>query len=250
MSELHACMHRRAGKTEAAAVGFVEKANEIMAEQTIFKLRKTVDSWDPKIAFLAETKENARNIVWGLFQKWFGRRPDAKLNNHRLTIEIPRPRFGDKLEIALHAFRDHNKLRGQKFRHMHVDEVQNMKTKDFNASIFSTLTDSSGSLATTGTATAIGDYKDMLIRKMKEGFPVMVVPVTDTGLFDVKEQASMLAEMGPFAYRQEYLCDFTVSTIGTFWESRLLEMEKEPVFFSACSDPSRLKILAVDVGVD
>ena len=250
VSELHATCHRRSGKTEGAAVGFVELTNKILAEQSIFKLRRNVDSWSPKLGFLAETKESARNIVWGMFQKWFGRRKDAKMNNHRLTIEFNRPQLGDKLEISLHAFRDHDKLRGQKFRHIHVDEVQKMIWKHFNESIYSTLVDSGGSLATTGTATAVGEYKAMLKEKLKNNVPVMVVDVEKTNLFPAEDRAKILKEIGPFAYRQEYMCDFTVSTIGTFWEERLLKMEKDPLFYTASSDPSRFKVLAVDIGVD
>ena len=247
---MDAVMHRRAGKTEAATVGYVNLTNEILAEQSIFKLRKNVDSWNPKLGFMAETKENARNIVWGYWQKYFGRRKDAKLNNHRLTIEIPRRHIGDKVELSLHAFRDHDKVRGEKFRYIHVDEVQKMRMKDYRESIYSTLADSGGGCGTTGTASALGDYKEFLNERMAMGAPVMMATVDQTELFDEKEKAAILKEIGPFAYRQEYLCDFTVSTIGTFWEKHLLEMEKEDWFYTATNDPGRLKVLAVDIGVD
>ena len=248
--EFHACMHRRGGKTESSAVGKRSLTEDILAEDSVFKLRKNIDSWDPKIAFLAETKENARNIVWGMFKRLFSQRKDAKLNNHRLTIEIPRPHIGDTFELSLHAFRDHDKLRGQKFRHIHLDERQNMIQEHFDNSIYSTLADSGGSCYTTGTATSLGDYKDFLIGRIQNGFPVMIVNVDQTNVFDEKEKASILASIGPFAYRQEYMCDFSVSSKGTFWESKLLELEKEKTFLTARADDSRFKVLAVDIGVD
>ena len=250
VKEFHANMHRRGGKTESAAVGKRSLTEDILAEQTVFKLRKNVDSWDPKIAFLAETKENARNIVWGMFKRFFGQRKDVKFNNHRLTIEIPRPHIGDTFELSLHAFRDHDKLRGNKFRHIHIDERQNMVQDHFDNSIFSTLTDSGGSCFTTGTATSLGDYKKFLISRIELGIPVMIVNVDQTNVFDEAEKADILDKIGPFAYRQEYLCDFSVSSKGTFWESRLLELEKEDAFLTARADDSRFKVLAVDIGVD
>ena len=243
-------MHRRGGKTESAVVGKRSLTEEILAEQTVFKLRKNIDSWDPKIAFLAETKENARNIVWGMLKRFFSGKKGVKFNNHRLTIEIPRPHIGDTFELSLHAFRDHDKLRGQKFRHIHVDERQNMVQEHFDKSIFSTLTDSGGSCFTTGTATSLGDYKQFLIDRIQKGIPVMIVNVDQTNVFDEKEKADILNKIGPFAYRQEYLCDFSVSSKGTFWESRLVELEGAGKLHTAIVDDSRFKFLAVDIGVD
>ena len=56
--------HRRAGKTTAIVLAMAKLIDELLQEKEIFKLRKDVDSYNPRVAFSAKTQKQAREIVW------------------------------------------------------------------------------------------------------------------------------------------------------------------------------------------
>ena len=242
--------HRRGGKTTGGRQTIQKKCVEILGEDKVFQIRKGVDSSYPNIGFLAETKENARNIIWNELVNATSVFPSVKANNNRLVITIPRPHIGDVLEIRLMSLRDHNRIRGGEYRYIHVDEAQMMTEAALKFSIFATLTDCSGQLQTTGTATSVGYYKKYIAGCISRGTYCTIVPVTMTDWKTPKELEILERDVGSFAYRQEYLCDFDVSTNTAFWNNRLTELERDKSrFFSGLYDNGNAKILAVDIGV-
>ena len=242
--------HRRAGKSLTGSNTITKKASEILGEDRIYKIRGDVDSAYPKIAYLAETKENARNIIWSMLKDSLSVFNGNKPDNNRLSITIPRPHLGDVLEVRLMSLRDHNKIRGEKYRYIHIDEGQLMTEDALKYSIMATLTDSMGVLQTTGTATSVGYYANYIKGCIERGTFCSVVPITMTQWKTPQEQALMRKEFGEFAFEQEYMCNFNVSTSSAFWNMRLnnLESDKDR-FFRAVPRPGRSKVLAVDIGV-
>lgn len=245
----HFCGHRRCGKTDGGVFGFNKLSSDILQEDSIFKMRGDVDSHNPRLVFMAETKEQARNIVWKQMTQTLTRFSGAKANKTRMTITIPRPSTQDELEIMVLAYRDHERTRGIKARYIHADEIQMATETAIKKSIMSTLQDSNGSLLTTGTATSIGHYPQLIKESMEVGISTAIVPVTMTGVFTRKEIEEMRLKYGELAFRQEYLCDFTVSTATTFFEKELDRLEKNPMFYTAAKIPGRPRILGVDIGV-
>jgi len=244
----HICAHRRAGKSMSFSASCQRLATETLAETDIFKLRGEIKSDNPQYAFLAETKEHARSIIWTDLKNRFSVFKEVDFNEKQLIITIPRPKIGDEFKLMLKSLRDHNSCRGMKFRGIFLDEAQLLQHQAYNESIYSTVTDSGGFIVTSGTARPDGYYREMLVNSISEFRNVMLVPVTITNVFSKEEQKQMLKNMGEVAFNQEYLCDFNAPTKGAFWADQLSALEKNPDFFSARHDPSLPTVLSVDIG--
>lgn len=247
----HVCCHRRGGKSTGAAYGVQKEVAKILAEDSIFKINDKIDSYDPKIAYLAHTKTNARNIIWGLFQRTLSIFPGAKLDSQRLVITIPRPNTGDTLEILLMSLRDHNNIRGMKLRMIFIDEAQTMLEAAFQQSIYSTLVDVGGVLSTMGTATSLGYYPKMIKDAIRSGIFVAVIPVTKTNVFSKDRIRAIREELDEAHFEQEYMCNFSVSSVTAFWESTLSKLEQNRRVFQAAEFTGKnVRVLACDDGVD
>ena len=248
---VHMCGHRRSGKTVGGAYGMLLRASAIMQEREIFKIKGKTDSRNPRMTFMAETKENARNIAWADLKHAFNRYgKGVKYDNVRLAISLERPWLGDKLEILLMALRDHDKLRGMEFRYAHLDEVQVITEQALNRSIFPVLHSINGEVLTTGTATSVGYYQSMLKGACERGTPTWIVPASKTKVFTKSDLTSFRAQMGEFGYFQEYECDFSVSTSTAFFRDSLVGLETgKRGFLGSKASPGGIKTLAVDVGV-
>ena len=138
--------HRRAGKSTGYILQCLSLVTRWLQEKSIHTLRGRVDSWNPKIGYLAETRTHARDILWGELKRGLSCFPGARFNNTTLTTVIPRPLTGDEIQIDLKSHRYHDTLRGIKYRRILADELQKITKTALNESIFSTLADSEGAL--------------------------------------------------------------------------------------------------------
>ena len=243
------CGHRRCGKSEGFGRYSQYAVNDILNEKTIYKIRGDVDSYDPSIAFIAETQKQAKQVIWKLLKRWLAFYPSVRFNNTSLQVTIPRPLTGDEVEIQLLSARDHNKIRGSKRRLVLLDECQRVSEDAIKESIMATLQDSRGKLMQAGTATSLGHFATGIKNSIENHLPVYILPVTDTSVFPANEWKDMIRKYGVFAFRQEYMCDFSVSSKGAFYEEYLTSLEAKGNFKTAIFDPQLTTILSIDEGV-
>ena len=248
LPSFHTCAHRRAGKSEGVAVGHSVAAGNILREKSIFKIKGDISSRYPKMAFVAETQVQARNIIWDVLQDVMSVYPGMKANNNRLTITIPRPLTGDHLEYKLLASRNHNSIRGQRFRLLHWDEVQLATEEGLNKSAIPALTDQGGLFSTSGTATSVGHYPDMIRHALSVKVPTFLFPVTHTGVFNLAQQNDIRKKIGEDAWMQEYMCSFKSGLKGAFYADILAKLEREGQH-TVEYDPSLTTLLVTDLGV-
>lgn len=245
----HVVMHRQAGKTTGVIRSIQKTVWQIFKEREIFRIFKDVDSWMPKLAFLAETQKQARNLVWDELQVLLSTFRKVKFNNSSLQITIPRPHIGDNIQVWIMAIRNHNRVRGNKFRRIFIDEAQNLTSESFDKSIFATLSSCRGTGVTTGTARPYGFYREKLLTAFKEGMPVHVVTALATNVFDLNELIKFEKEMGYYAFQQEYMCNFNTPMKGAFFADRIHELEKLPHFYQAEFIVGAPTLLEADLGV-
>ena len=240
--------HRRAGKSWGIVFKLVRACSELLLEKEIYILRRKIDSHTPRFGFLAETREHARQILWLELTRYLSKFPGVKFNNTTLSITIPRPRTKDNIIIDLKAHRYHNSIRGLKYRELFVDEAQMVTETALHGSIFSTLAESAGRLNLTATACNEGYFPEYVRWAIRNNV-CHILPVSMTDVFSVAEQRAILEKIGVYAYRQEYMCDFSAPDLGTFYAELLNTLEKRGGFFSAVRDPSLCLVMGVDIGV-
>ena len=251
----HICGHRQMGKTTGVSFGVQKDVVDIYNEESIYKITKDVDSWNPEVAFLAETQKQARSLVWENFKMYLSIFNKYKPDNRDYSISIPRPHIGDRIKIQIMALRNHNRVRGHAFRKIYLDEAQNLNEESFSKSIHATLASCRGVGTTTGTARPEGYYRNMILRAHRLGYPVHIIPAFDpkrnfnTGVFTEEELRQKEAEMGYYAFRQEYLCDFNIPSKGAFFSKELIRLEGQDHFYRAEFNPANPIIIAFDIGI-
>lgn len=242
-------VHRRGGKSTGCAMKDVYRVRSLLAETEIFKLRGDVDSSYPSIAFVAPTKVQARGIIWNTYKEYMREFEGVKFNNSLLKIEIPRPVLGDTITVELMASKNHDRIRGMKYREVNVDETQDSSEEAIYRSIMPTLSDSGGVFNAFGTAKGQDILYNMTVKALEAGQRVFLFPVTQTGVFTDKEIAEIRAKSIDGAFEREYMLDFTARLPGTFFKTKIEEMKREPWFFTSEHDPSRSNVVGVDIGV-
>ena len=241
--------HRRGGKSFGIAKKFRQVATELLHEPEIFKMRGDVDSRNPKMAFFAPTKVQARQIIWDYFQTDLLTLPNAKANKQTLTITIPRPLTGDYIEVLLLASKQHDRVRGLALRYAAIDEVQDAPA-DFMASVSPALKDLNGEAVFSGTAKGEDHFFDLTKRAIEMGAPTYMFPVTRTGVFTDEEIKTMLKEYDRGLFMREMMCAFTAPLDGAIYYNEIKNQEKNPRFTSSVFDPYKTTYMACDLGID
>ena len=247
---LHLCGHRRMGKSTGEAAAIQETSIDVYNEKEIFTFPDSdVRSDFPKLAYLAETQAQARDIIWQNLCLRMSVFRDIEIKQRELRLYVPRPHLGDHIEIMFRSLRNHAQVRGNKLRHMFVDEAQFMSEDSYAKSVLSTLSDSKGTGITTGTAQPDGYYKDKLIEARRNGHPCFIIPASMTDVFSPQQLLKFRMEMGDRAFLQEYECDFNVPNKGTFFSEQLYKIEREPGFWRHSYDPELPLCVGVDIGI-
>ena len=242
-------VHRRGGKSIGCAIKDHYKVREFLAEKEIYKIKGHVDSSYPSIAFLAPTKFQARQIIWDKYKQYMAGFPGVKFNNSQLKITVPRPLLGDHITLELMASKNHDRIRGLKYREVNVDETQDATEEAIDGSIVPTLADSRGLCNFFGTAKGQDHFHSMSVRAIGSGQPVFYFPATHTSVYTPEELLEMKAKMADGQFEREYLLDFTAKIPGTFFHSTIEQMKTQPWFFDSEADEKLPCIMGVDIGV-
>ena len=241
--------HRRVGKTVGTGLCTEYLTSKFLKETSIFNIRKDVDSSYPKIGFVAETKRQAREIVWNIMRDRLKKFIGFKAHNIDMKITIPRPLLGDYISVDILAYRNHDNIRGTKYRVIFPDEMQLCPEDAYKKSITNTLADSGGCIISTGTANSEGFYRKHLKECIENGSFPYILSADRTGVFSPQELKDLEATIGYHAFQQEYMCNFLASPFGTFYADVLDVLEKDISFYTAERNRDKPLIMSCDIGV-
>lgn len=242
--------HRRAGKSLGEALDARKTFIDWYNEPSIFKLKGDVDSYNPTMYYVAPTKVQARDIIWGYIKRYVGSLPGVKISQQSLTAKLPRPHIGDEITFQLMAAKYHDAIRGSKLRKVWLDEVQMAPRKAIYSSIGPTVADCLGNLTMTGTVQGRDLLYDLTKNFIENGFPLYIFPVTRTGVFSREQILHEKKNSIAGSFEREYMMDFYAPIEGAFFAEKLYQMEKEDEFFSSEKDEGRSIVAGVDLGID
>lgn len=243
--------HRRCGKSKGASLSINKNCRTLLQEREISVLRGDVDSSYPRMAYIAPTKLQARDIIWNNLKNDLAEFPGLKLNNHLLKAVIPRPGLGDEIEVSLLASKNHDRIRGGKFRYVYNDEAQDAPEDAMDTSIKAALRDSHGYLYNFGTAKGQDHFYKFLVHYMNLGAPVFKFPIDKTHVFNAEEVKEIKEEYKDSmqAYEREYMCRFLAAIDGAFYYETLTGLKREPWFYNSVYDENKTIYVFVDIGV-
>ncbi len=188
------CCGRRFGKTTLAVLEMVAKA---------------VYKDDARIAYVAPTYQQARDIAWMELKKVCAP-VAAKINESRLEIVLRNVKGGTST-ISLRGWESIETLRGQLFDFIVLDEVASMRNFEsmWQEVVRPTLTDRSGHAMFISTPKGFNHFYDLFNKKHKDTdyasfhFTSYDNPHIKKEEFDKAQQ-----ELTPDRFAQEYLADF------------------------------------------
>jgi len=221
---------RRFGKTTLAVL-------EIVAKSCLNK--------DIKIAYIAPTYTQARDIAWSEFKRRLPEQSSAKpvYNESRLEITL-----NNKSHIWLRGWESIESLRGQSFDFLIIDEVAMMRNfwEAWQEVVRPTLTDRKGEVMFISTPKGFNHFYDLYNLETKDkDYKSFHFTSYDNPFIPKEEIDKAKIEITDDRFHQEYLADFRKSE-GLVYKEFLRDIHTFtalPEFFY-----QRQKILGLDFG--
>lgn len=192
------CAGRRVGKTTLAGFEMVGKA---------------VSGDDKRIAYIAPTYKQARDIAWQELKK-IAKPIIISINEARLEITV-KTKGGGKSIIWLRGWESVESLRGQKFDFIVIDEVAMMRNfwSSWHEVIRPTLTDRKGEVLFISTPRGFNHFYDLYNLEGKdEDYKSFHFTSYDNPHLPVEELEKAKKELNEDRFHQEYMADFRKQT--------------------------------------
>lgn len=196
--------HRRAGKTELLAIRLLIAAIKLNREHPA-----------PLFGYLAPFLYQAEAVVWARL-KYYAR--------NLISAGLARAFEGDLILrlwngscIRLFGADHPDRLRGNGFDGVVMDEVAQMKPDTWDAVVLPALSDRNGWAVFIGTPQGQNIFFDLWGQACENPqWYAGSFPADKTGVFTDEKLKELRAEMGDNLFNQEYLCDFTADAAGIF----------------------------------
>lgn len=203
-----ACLlvHRRGGKTFSAL--------QVLLKRALTHQR----SGSPKrYAYIAPTRDQAKDIVWGYLKRFTSEIPGIKKNEADLTITFP-----DETTIRLYSGENFERMRGVYFDGVVLDEPEDIDPMAWPSVIEPTLTDYQGWAIWIGTVKGKkGHWKRLTDAMAKPDWFTLLLKASESGIIPKHELDRLEQEAirrGTHSlYLQEYECDPNIGIPGTLF---------------------------------
>lgn len=202
--EIHRCLkrfsvlvcHRRFGKT-------------VLAVNTLVDAAARSKKLNPRYAYIAPFRNQAKDIAWQYFKQFGSRIPGVEFNESELTVKFPH----NGAAIKLYGGDNADALRGLYFDGIVVDEVADMAPNVWSEILRPTLTDRRGWCLFIGTPKGINLFSQLYFRALddKDWYAGIYPATKSIGVLPWITQDELdnaRKDMTESKYRQEFLCDF------------------------------------------
>lgn len=226
-------MHRRFGKT-------VFGVNETIDQGLRLGLNRP-ELPNPKYAYLAPLRDQAKRIAWDYFKTYTGPIPGMSPNEQDLRIDIPRQSLNDNLRFMLLGGDNYVSLKGIYLDGAILDEFGEMHPGAWREAIRPTLSDRIGWTIFSGTPKGRNHFYEMYKYATESGDPDWygaILRADETGIIPEKELLSARKAMTEEEYEQEYNCSFQAGLIGAYYSKEIVKAEQEHRITEVPFDPS------------
>lgn len=237
--------HRRFGKTVFAI-------NEMIDRGLRFSQTRP-DLPDPRFAYLAPFRGQAKDVAWDYLKRFTQDIPGATPNEADLRIDIPRPDRSDKIRFQLLGAENPMALKGRYLDGGILDEYGEMYPSAWREAIRPTLADRKGWAIFIGTPKGRNGFHDLYQYAFSGKDPdwyCALFKASETGIIDADELASMKREMTEEEYEQELECSFQAGLVGAYFTKEIVAAEKQGKFTSVPYDPALPVNTYWDLGIN
>lgn len=197
-----------------------------------------------KIAYIANTYQQARDIAWELLKKELqGAIIDT--NESRLEVRTKTIKGGESL-IILRGWESVGNLRGQAFDFLAIDEVAMMRSfwVNWHEVLRPTLTDRKGAVLFSSTPKGFNHFYDLCNQELKDtDYKAFHFTSWDNPFLPKDEIEKAQTTLPPDRFSQEYLAEFTKTT-GLVYK----EFSREKHLYQQLPDKEFHKYAGIDFG--
>lgn len=205
---------------------------------------KAVFTKEAKIAYIAPTYQQARDIAWAMLKDSL-RGAILNVNESRLEIDIPN-KFGGKSTIYLRGWESVETLRGQRFDFLVIDEIASMRNfwLNWQEVLRPTLTDTKGDALFISTPKGFNHFYDLFnLEHTDSDYKSFHFTSYDNPHLPVEELEKAKEQVTEDRFAQEYLADFR-KTEGLVYK----EFDRTKHLYTSADIKVVEKIAAVDFG--
>ena len=207
-------VHRRAGKTVAAVQRIIICA--------ITHKRKGMKTAPLRYAYIAPTRDQAKDIAWQYFKDFTAGIPGVVVNESELKITLP-----NGAQIRLYSGENYERMRGLYFDGVVSDEDDDIPPGAFTFVILPCLIDYDGWHCRTGTPKGKASlYKAINKGRKNDKYFTLLLKASESGLIAKESLDAIREEIGEDAYAQEMECDFNVARPGAIYATEITEARK------------------------
>jgi hypothetical protein len=194
--------HRRAGKTVAVV-------------QKLIACALTHQRPGPPLryAYIAPTRDQAKDIAWGYLQDYTAKIPGAVANQAELKVTYP-----NGATIRLYSGENYERMRGVYFDGVVSDEDADIPPAAFDFVILPCLLDYDGWHTRIGTPKG----RNVFWRAYRDAVDdpdsyALMLKASESGILSEAALGAMRKKLTPEAYAQEMECDFSVGRPGAIY---------------------------------
>lgn len=220
--------HRRMGKTVSVLNHMIKMA---------IQCKKRA----PFYAYVAPFYHQAKAVAWDYLLHFTGPIPGREVNKSELSVKLP-----NSATIRLFGADNPDALRGLYFDGVVLDEFADMKAEAWDSVIRPALSDRQGWAVFIGTPRGHNKFYDVYQAALRDAeWFTALYRVDQTGVLPVDEIDALKRQMTDAQFRQEYLCDFDVSSSDILIPLQLIES----AIGRSISYQGAPKIMGLDVGM-
>lgn len=234
-SQRWACMvvHRRGGKTFCCIQDLLARA-----------LTHKRPGPPLRYAYIAPTRDQAKDIAWGYLKRFCSAIPGTKANEADLALTLP-----NSATIRLYSGDSYERMRGLYFDGAVIDEFGDIDPRAWHEVVRACLLDYRGWATFIGTPKGKNEFYNVWTRSLQdpEWFAFML-KASDSGIIPADELKSLKDGMPDHTARQEFECDFTAPIPGAIYALAIEQAREQGRIATMAVDGSNLVHTSWDLG--
>lgn len=225
--------HRRLGKT-------VLSINALLDSAIRCKLP------NPRFAYIAPLFNQAKNVAWDYLKSYSRPIVGTESNEAELRVDLP-----SGARISLFGADNPDRLRGQYFDGVVLDEYADMSPRMWGEIIRPALADRKGWVIFIGTPKGRNQFWEVYDQASRDpDWYTAIFKASNTGILPPEELAAARKQMSDDQYAQEFECSWQAALVGAYYGREMNTLESRGRITYLQHEPALKVYTAWDLGID
>lgn len=174
-----------------------------------------------RYAYIAPTRDQAKDIAWAYVKTFFLQIPGTKINEADLMVTLP-----NRATIRLYSGESYERMRGLYLDGVVIDEYADINPAAWHSVIRPCLSDYQGWATFIGTPKGRNQFWRLWTAALKDpAWFTLMLKASESGVLPAEEIADIRNGIPTHIYEQEYECSFSVGRPGAIY-ARELELAR------------------------